>query len=208
MKNRIIKTALIVLLCICTILFLTGCGISHRDEVISDARYEKFKELTDGGMSKEDANRWLDEHTDEWHPDYKKDASDKKEETEKPAGMETASAPAVAEKIIVFGSPDGLHALDRETLEKLWHFKPGKALIPSTPYHRRGYPEVSATPVIAGDKVICGALDGKLYVLELTSGKVLWQAQLDSQIMAQAAVSGNAVVVVTLKGSVYLFTSK
>ena len=129
-------------------------------------------------------------------------------ETAKPAGMETASAPAVAEKIIVFGSPDGLHALDRETLKESWHFKPGKALIPATPYHRRGYPEVSASPVIAGGTVICGALDGKLYVLDLTSGKVLWQAQLDSQIMARTAVSGNAVAAVTMKGLVYLFTSK
>ena len=83
MKNRIIKTALTVLLCICTILFLTGCP-SYHDEVISDARYGKFKELTDGGMSKEDANRWLDEHTEEWHPDYKKSDSDKAEEPEKP----------------------------------------------------------------------------------------------------------------------------
>lgn len=83
MKNRIIKTALTVLLCICTMLFLTGCP-SHHDQVISDARYQKYKELTKGGMSNEDADKWLDEHTKEWHPDYKKDASDKKEETEKP----------------------------------------------------------------------------------------------------------------------------
>jgi len=81
MKKGIIKTAVAVLLCICTMLFLTGCPNRH-DEEISDARYQKFKELTEGGMNKEDANKWLDEHTEEWHPDYKKADSDNKEETE------------------------------------------------------------------------------------------------------------------------------
>lgn len=87
--KRFIKQALIVLLCICTILFLTGCGVSHRDSVISDARYQKYKELTDGGMSKEDANKWLDEHTKEWHPYAEKGDSDNEEKTEQPTEKPT-----------------------------------------------------------------------------------------------------------------------
>lgn len=104
MKNRIIKKALTVLLCICTILFLTGCGISHRDSVISDARYQKYKELTEGGMSNEDANKWLDEHTEEWHPDYKKSDSDKAEEPEKPTEETVDFMEAICGSYLVSGT--------------------------------------------------------------------------------------------------------
>ena len=84
MKNRVVKTTAFVLICICTMLFLAGCP-NHHDEVISDARYVKFSELVNNGMSKKDANQWLDEHLDEWHPDYKKSDSDKEAETGLPA---------------------------------------------------------------------------------------------------------------------------
>ena len=104
MKNRIIKTALTVLLCISTILFLTGCGISHRDSVISDARYQKYKELTEGGMSNEDAHKWLDEHMEEWHPDYEKSDSDKAEEPEKPTEEPVDFMEAICGTYLVSGT--------------------------------------------------------------------------------------------------------
>lgn len=104
MKNRTIKKALTVLLCICTILFLTGCGISHRESVISEARYQKYKELTEGGMSNEDADKWLDEHTEEWHPDYKKSDSDKAEKPEKPTEEPVDFMEAICGTYLVSGT--------------------------------------------------------------------------------------------------------
>ena len=103
MTKRIVKTAIIVLLCICTVLLLSGCP-SHHDEEISDARYQKFKELTDGGMSKEEANQWLDENTDQWHPDYKKEESDKEDKTEKPTEEPVDFMEAICGTYLVSGN--------------------------------------------------------------------------------------------------------
>ena len=128
-------------------------------------------------------------------------------EADKPAGMETPSIPVVTENAVIFGSCDGFYAYDKKTLKKIWGVKPGYAIIPSTAYSR-GATEVAASPVVVGNTVICGAHDGKLYLLDVNSGKVLQKIQLDSQIMAQCAVSGNTVAAVSMNGNIYTFTSK
>ena len=128
-------------------------------------------------------------------------------EAVKPAGMETPSIPVVTEKAVIFGSCDGFYAYDKQTLKKIWGVKPGYAIVPSTAYSR-GATEVAASCVVVGNTVICGAHDGKLYLLDVRSGKVLQKIQLDSQIMAQCAVSGNTVVAVSMNGKIYTFTAK
>ena len=128
-------------------------------------------------------------------------------EAPKPAGMETPSIPVVTEKYLIFGSVDGIYAYDKKTLAKVWYFKPGRSLIPSTAYSRSGI-EAVASPTVVGNTVICGALDGKLYLLDADSGNVRQSIQLDSQIMAQCAVSGNCITAVSMNGNVYTFTVK
>ena len=103
MKKRILKTTIVALLCICTMLFFSGCP-SHRDSVISDARYQKYKELTEGGMSNEDAHKWLDEHLDAWHPDYKEEDPDNEEKKEKPAEKEIDFMEAICGTYLVSGT--------------------------------------------------------------------------------------------------------
>ena len=113
----------------------------------------------------------------------------------------------MTEKSVIFGSCDGFYAYDKQTLKKIWGVKPGYAIVPSTAYSR-GATEVAASCVVVGNTVICGAHDGKLYLLDVRSGKVLQKIQLDSQIMAQCAVSGNTVVAVSMNGKIYTFTAK
>ena len=128
-------------------------------------------------------------------------------ETDKNVIMETPSRPVVTQKYIILGSIDGIHAYNRNSLTKVWSYKPGRSLIPSTGYCRSGY-EVTASPLVVGNTVICGALDGKLYLLDLDTGKKIQEIQLDSQIMAQCALLGNACVVTTLNGNIYMFTGR
>ena len=54
--------------------------------------------------------------------------------------------------------------------KKVWSYKVGRSLIPATGYCRSGY-EVTANPIVVGNTIIVGALDGKLYLLDLTTGK-------------------------------------
>ena len=103
MKKRTVKAAILALLCTFSMLFLSGCP-SYHDEKISDARYQKFKELTNDGMSKEDANQWLDEHLDKWHPDYNEENSDKEDNTIKPAEEDFSFIETICGTYLVSGN--------------------------------------------------------------------------------------------------------
>ena len=120
--------------------------------------------------------------------------------------METPSRPYVNSKLIIFGSTDGIYAFDRISLKKVWSYKVGRSLIPATGYCRSGY-EVTANPIVVGNTIIVGALDGKLYLLDLTTGKKIQDIQLDFSIMASCALAGNACAVTTLNGNIYMLTN-
>lgn len=64
------------------------------------------------------------------------------------------------------------------------------------------------SPVICGDRVWIGSSDGKVYGLELATGKEVWSYQLSGQILASPAVSDNKLVIATEKGSIVCFGSK
>jgi len=65
--------------------------------------------------------------------------------------------------------------------------------------------KADSSPVVAGNHVYCGSHDGRLYVLELDSGKELQRIQLDGPVDASPAVSNGQLVIGTTKGTVYCF---
>jgi outer membrane protein assembly factor BamB len=64
---------------------------------------------------------------------------------------------------------------------------------------------VESSPVIAGERVICGSSDKNIYMLELSTGKKVWSFEGDGSFVASAALAGGRMVIGCDSGLVYCF---
>ncbi|MFL5473475.1 MAG: PQQ-binding-like beta-propeller repeat protein [Gemmatimonadales bacterium] len=64
--------------------------------------------------------------------------------------------------------------------------------IPTSP---RGWDLWASSPTVVGSRMLIGAGDGKLYCLDLLTGKRLWQARTGGRVRATPAVQNGIVVV-------------
>jgi outer membrane protein assembly factor BamB len=98
---------------------------------------------------------------------------------------------ALTKDLVLAGGRDRLlHAIDRATGDIKWTFPTGS--------------RIDCSPVVAGDRVYVGSLDGKLYVVDLKTGKEVQAIQLGTQgIIASPAVSGGRLVIGTVDGVLY-----
>lgn len=102
---------------------------------------------------------------------------------------------AVTEDLVIAGGRDKLiHALDRKTGDAQWTFATGG--------------RVDSSPVVAGQRIYVGSLDGKLYVVDLKGQKVQEIVLGRQGILASPAVSGDRLVIGTLDGVVYCLGKK
>ena len=62
--------------------------------------------------------------------------------------------------------------------------------------------------MIAGDRVVVGSDDGRVYLLSLETGDKLWSYELGEPIISSPAVSNGRVVIGCDDGSVYAFGTK
>jgi outer membrane protein assembly factor BamB len=53
---------------------------------------------------------------------------------------------------------------------------------------------VDSSPAIAGDRLYVGSNDGRLYVLDIASGKVVWEYEDGGAIMSSPAIASGRVV--------------
>ncbi len=113
------------------------------------------------------------------------------------------SAPAVAGGRCVLGSSHGaIRAFDAATGALVWSQAVGAPLATSHPYaHDTAC--VSASPVIAGDRVLVGADDGVMRILALEDGAVVESHDFGAPVVATAAVAGNQWWVCTADGTVW-----
>ena len=116
------------------------------------------------------------------------------------------SAPLVTDsEIILATSADGVIAVDRETLEVKWRFKPGKSLIYTAPSLDDPASSLESSPVWSGEIIYIGASDGVLYALNRKTGKLQWKHEFGSAVLGTVAVSGNMLFVADFAGNVYGF---
>jgi outer membrane protein assembly factor BamB len=66
---------------------------------------------------------------------------------------------------------------------------------------------VESSPVVAGDRVIVGSDDGRLYIVSLADGKERWNYELGQPIQSSPAVVDGHIVIGCDDGSVYCFGS-
>jgi len=107
------------------------------------------------------------------------------------------SSPAVAEGLVVAGSEDKkVYAIDAATGVEKWNFT------------TKG--PVNASPVIVGNRVYVGCLsdDGEFYVLDLKTGKLIQEIELDSAVTGSVAVGPDCVLVGTDRGTLYCLGKK
>jgi outer membrane protein assembly factor BamB len=107
------------------------------------------------------------------------------------------SSPAVADGLVVAGSDDKkLYAVDAKTGAERWSFA------------TKG--QISASPVIVGERVYVGCLsdDGNFYVLDLKTGKLIQELELDSAVTGSVAAGPDCILVGTDKGMIYCLGKK
>ena len=71
--------------------------------------------------------------------------------------------------------------------------------------HGRTGGEVDGGAVVCGDRVVFASGDGRLYLLELATGRKLWAYDLGSAVATSPAVADGWVIVGTDDGTVYAF---
>ncbi len=62
-----------------------------------------------------------------------------------------------------------------------------------------------SSPVICADKLLVGSSDGRLYLLRLTDGELLWSYQIGQPIVSSPAVAGGVVIIGSEDGYLYAF---
>jgi outer membrane protein assembly factor BamB len=99
-----------------------------------------------------------------------------------------AGSVAATRDLIIGGSRDkNVHAVELKSGAEKWVFATGG--------------RVDSSPVVAGQRVYVGSLDGKLYVLELANGKEVQAIALGTRgILASPAVSNGRLVIGTVDG--------
>lgn len=118
------------------------------------------------------------------------------------------SAPIILkDKYIVAGSHPGIAAFDRKTGERIWQFEVDEPLFYTPSYFSDKQQSIETTPVLIGNKIVFGGMDGILYVLDANTGRLLWKTDLGAPILTSVAVSDSRIYVCDFAGNVYCFGS-
>ncbi len=110
-------------------------------------------------------------------------------------GAAAFSSPALSDEHVAYGDRFGsVFCLERETGKQLWEFV--------------GDARIEAGLTIAGDKVITGCDDGRLYVIGLADGKKTFEYETGGSITATPVVVAGKLLVGSNDGNLYAFDVK
>jgi outer membrane protein assembly factor BamB len=116
--------------------------------------------------------------------------------------------PALADGTLYAVSTDGkIEALDAATGKSIWEqsTRVGDGIWP----FRRKKPGPDARyaggPAVSGSLLVVGTLDGHVYGMDATTGKQLWSAEVDNEVISPPAIDAGTVYVRTNSGYVYAF---
>lgn len=119
------------------------------------------------------------------------------------------SAPVItSDKFYIAGSHPGIASFDRDTKKKIWQFEVGEPLMYTPSYYCDRQQSIETTPLLMKDKLIFGAMDGCVYLLDAETGKLDWKTSLGSPVITSAANSGNSVYICDFAGNIYCFITE
>lgn len=108
------------------------------------------------------------------------------------------STVAVVNGKLYTGADDGnIYCLDATTGNKLWETNAGGIKITSVDISFIGSIHSRSSPMVVGDRVYVGALDGNLYCLDTNSGNVIWEFQTGGPIQATPTIVDNEIYIPT-----------
>ncbi|HUH48150.1 MAG TPA: PQQ-binding-like beta-propeller repeat protein, partial [Arenibacter sp.] len=125
-------------------------------------------------------------------------------------GMEHTgtSAPIVLkDKVIVAGSHPGIASFDLETGRKLWQFEVDPALFYTPSYFQDQQQSLESTPILVGENLIFGAMDGKVYVINANTGSLIWDTKLGAPILTSVAINSEGFFIGDFAGNIYFFNT-
>jgi len=124
-----------------------------------------------------------------------------------PYNKDVASRPYVdATRVVTGTAVHGMAAFDRATAAELWRVETEPALVYTSPYSRPDARTVHSEPVLAGGRMVFGASDGYLYVVEAESGAVVHRFHLGAPVFgAVTAAPDGSILVADYGGSLYKF---
>ena len=117
----------------------------------------------------------------------------------------TATPALAGGRLFVATQWDDLVALDAATGVELWRVPAPDGVLNFTHY-RDAQAAWPASPVVTGDIVWIGGLDGRLIAFAADDGRELWSTQLGAPITSAVAPTGDALVVASYDGTVRLMT--
>jgi outer membrane protein assembly factor BamB len=117
----------------------------------------------------------------------------------------TATPALAGGRLFVATQWDDLVALDAASGVELWRVPAAEGVLNFTHY-RDAQAAWPASPVVTGDIVWIGGLDGRLVAFAADDGRELWSTQLGAPITSAVAPTADALVVASYDGTVRLMT--
>lgn len=112
--------------------------------------------------------------------------------------------PMVVDGVLYAASTDGtIAALDANSGKKLWSKSSRTHGWFGWGDKKRADALYAGGPVVAGDLLVVGTLDGHVYAMNAKDGTPRWGAELSASVLAPADIVGDMVVVRTQDGRVY-----
>lgn len=120
-------------------------------------------------------------------------------------GGDVSSSPAVVDGTVVFfGGDRTLYALDAGTGAVKWKLATEAALkFEFTPGDPRIFDYYAPSPTVSSGRVFCGSYDGRLYVVDLATGKPVWSFDTKAWVHGAPAVSDGVVFVGNYDGECF-----
>lgn len=116
--------------------------------------------------------------------------------------------PTFADGKLYLISTDGkLESLDAATGKVIWKqsTRVGDGMWPFK--HKKPGPDAryAGGPTVTGNLLVVGTLDGHVYAMDAATGKQIWSAEVDDELISPPAIDAGTVYVRTNSGNVYAF---
>ena len=110
-------------------------------------------------------------------------------------------------KLYVISTDGKLEALDAATGKTLWKqsTRVGGGIWPFKHKKPGADARYAGGPAISGNLLVVGTLDGHVYGIDAATGKQLWSAEVDDEVISPPAIDAGVVYVRTNSGNVYAF---
>jgi len=105
-------------------------------------------------------------------------------------------------------SNKGIIAFSLAQKQLLWSFETNENILFTAPYKGKGSKTVEATPVLDSGKLVFGANDGYVYVLNAQTGDVISSYFAGSAVLGKAALSETGIYAGTFDGCMVCFENK